>query len=233
MFACLCARYHCRFTAKAILRLRWRTWPIRAAQRFTGVAGCCNRYCNQQHNEEASGIVYPPRVTGKRMLIIISRCRRGTTVIAPPHVICMWMRIGTNARESFKHIHWNCVGLGCLDQKKLALRYHSDKNRSLSVEDKFKKRAEVYISCYRTRRRKKITINSARRIRKSVPRPTQVEDDTAEGSIDGNTKEKYKLLTIDVKPGWKADTKIIFQKEDAQSPRKELVDIVFIIRDKP
>jgi len=36
-----------------------------------------------------------------------------------------------------------------------------------------------------------------------------------------------------VKPGWKAGTKITFQKEGDQSPRREPADIVFIIRDKP
>lgn len=50
---------------------------------------------------------------------------------------------------------------------------------------------------------------------------------------DGNTKKEDKLLTINVKPGWKAGTKITFQKEGDQSPRREPADIVFIIRDKP
>ncbi|XP_014474313.1 PREDICTED: dnaJ protein homolog 1-like [Dinoponera quadriceps] len=50
---------------------------------------------------------------------------------------------------------------------------------------------------------------------------------------DGSTKKEDKLLTINVKPGWKAGTKITFQKEGDQSPRREPADIVFIIRDKP
>lgn len=41
------------------------------------------------------------------------------------------------------------------------------------------------------------------------------------------------MLTINVKPGWKAGTKITFQKEGDQSPGTTPADIVFIIRDKP
>ena len=40
-------------------------------------------------------------------------------------------------------------------------------------------------------------------------------------------------MTINVKPGWKAGTKITFQKEGDQARNKIPADIVFIIRDKP
>ena len=50
---------------------------------------------------------------------------------------------------------------------------------------------------------------------------------------DGTTRKEDKVLTINVKPGWKAGTKITFQKEGDQGPRKVPADIVFIIRDKP
>ncbi|XP_060515949.1 dnaJ protein homolog 1 [Cylas formicarius] len=50
---------------------------------------------------------------------------------------------------------------------------------------------------------------------------------------DGTTKKEDKVLTINVKPGWKAGTKITFQKEGDQSRNKIPADIVFIIRDKP
>lgn len=50
---------------------------------------------------------------------------------------------------------------------------------------------------------------------------------------DGNTKMEDKVLTINVKPGWKAGTKITFQKEGDQGRNKIPADIVFIIRDKP
>lgn len=51
---------------------------------------------------------------------------------------------------------------------------------------------------------------------------------------DGKTARKEdKVLTIHVKPGWKAGTKITFQKEGDQSFNSIPADIVFIIRDKP
>lgn len=42
-----------------------------------------------------------------------------------------------------------------------------------------------------------------------------------------------KVLTIDIKPGWKAGTKITFPREGDQSPNTLPADIVFIIKDKP
>ncbi|XP_037075454.1 dnaJ protein homolog 1-like [Pollicipes pollicipes] len=51
---------------------------------------------------------------------------------------------------------------------------------------------------------------------------------------DGVTSRREdKVLTINVKPGWKAGTKITFQREGDQGPSKIPADIVFIIRDKP
>ncbi|XP_043278025.1 dnaJ protein homolog 1 [Venturia canescens] len=50
---------------------------------------------------------------------------------------------------------------------------------------------------------------------------------------DGTTKKEDKVLTINVKPGWKAGTKITFQREGDQGRNKVPADIVFIIRDKP
>uniref|UniRef100_T1J5Q1 J domain-containing protein n=1 Tax=Strigamia maritima TaxID=126957 RepID=T1J5Q1_STRMM len=50
---------------------------------------------------------------------------------------------------------------------------------------------------------------------------------------DGRARREEKVLTIVVKPGWKAGTKITFQREGDQSPNKIPADIVFIIRDKP
>ena len=48
---------------------------------------------------------------------------------------------------------------------------------------------------------------------------------------DGPRKEE-KILTIDVKPGWKEGTKITFEREGDQMPGKMPADIVFVIRDK-
>lgn len=50
---------------------------------------------------------------------------------------------------------------------------------------------------------------------------------------DGSARKEEKILTINVKPGWKAGTKITFPKEGDQIPGKVPSDIVFIIRDKP
>nr|AAP31270.1 DNAJ-1 [Drosophila orena] len=48
----------------------------------------------------------------------------------------------------------------------------------------------------------------------------------------GPYKEE-KVLSITVKPGWKAGTKITFPKEGDAAPNKIPADIIFIIRDKP
>ncbi|ROT62490.1 putative dnaJ protein-like 1 [Penaeus vannamei] len=62
------------------------------------------------------------------------------------------------------------------------------------------------------------------------------EEDHEERAADGgggSTLREEKILTIEVKPGWKEGTKIIFEKEGDQSPGKIPADIIFIIRDKP
>lgn len=50
---------------------------------------------------------------------------------------------------------------------------------------------------------------------------------------DGGRRKEDKVLTIAVKPGWKAGTKITFPREGDQTTGKIPADIVFIIRDKP
>ena len=53
-------------------------------------------------------------------------------------------------------------------------------------------------------------------------------------SPDGQSLQREeKVLTINVKPGWKAGTKVTFQREGDQGPGKIPANIVFIIRDKP
>lgn len=42
-----------------------------------------------------------------------------------------------------------------------------------------------------------------------------------------------KVLSIDVKPGWKSGTKITFPKEGDQKPNVIPADIVFVVKDKP
>lgn len=48
-----------------------------------------------------------------------------------------------------------------------------------------------------------------------------------------STHLEDKVLTIDIKPGWKAGTKITFPREGDQSPNTVPSDIVFIVKDKP
>jgi DnaJ family protein B protein 4 len=52
------------------------------------------------------------------------------------------------------------------------------------------------------------------------------------GSDNRTAHVEDKVLTIDIKPGWKAGTKITFPREGDQSPNTIPADIVFIIKDK-
>lgn len=50
---------------------------------------------------------------------------------------------------------------------------------------------------------------------------------------DGHTSSiRDKILTINVKPGWKAGTRITFPKEGDQGPNNIPSDIIFIVKDK-
>ena len=51
--------------------------------------------------------------------------------------------------------------------------------------------------------------------------------------LDGTRRKEDKVLTIHVKPGWKAGTKITFPREGDQNPNSIPADVVFVIRDKP
>ena len=46
-------------------------------------------------------------------------------------------------------------------------------------------------------------------------------------------RSEPKVLTVDVKPGWKAGTKVTFPKEGDQIPGHIPADIIFVIKDKP
>ena len=48
-----------------------------------------------------------------------------------------------------------------------------------------------------------------------------------------NQRAEEKVLTVTVKPGWKAGTKITFAREGDRVPGKIPADIAFVIRDKP
>lgn len=49
----------------------------------------------------------------------------------------------------------------------------------------------------------------------------------------GQMFKEDKILTINVKPGWKSGTKITFNQEGDQSPNAIPADVIFIIKDKP
>lgn len=51
--------------------------------------------------------------------------------------------------------------------------------------------------------------------------------------FDGSSKREDKVLTIQIKPGWKSGTRVTFVKEGDQTRNKIPADIVFVIRDKP
>lgn len=48
-----------------------------------------------------------------------------------------------------------------------------------------------------------------------------------------SVRREDKVLTINIKPGWKSGTRITFQREGDHLPGKIPADIVFVIRDKP
>ena len=50
---------------------------------------------------------------------------------------------------------------------------------------------------------------------------------------DGTTSPQEKVVSIDVRPGWKAGTKITFGKDGDQSIGRIPADIVFVVKEKP
>ncbi|KAG0349445.1 hypothetical protein BG005_010967 [Podila minutissima] len=64
---------------------------------------------------------------------------------------------------------------------------------------------------------------------KGVTKRLKVTRKVASGG--GRTSDK--ILTIDIKPGWKAGTKIRFPREGDEFPSGEIQDIVFTIEEKP
>ncbi|CAD5212641.1 unnamed protein product [Bursaphelenchus okinawaensis] len=50
---------------------------------------------------------------------------------------------------------------------------------------------------------------------------------------DGSVRTEDKVLTLTIKPGWKAGTKVTFPKEGDQYPSRVPADIAFVIKDKP
>jgi len=50
---------------------------------------------------------------------------------------------------------------------------------------------------------------------------------------DGSLGQEEKILKIDIKPGWKAGTKVTFNGEGDRVPGKTPADVVFTVRDKP
>ena len=69
-------------------------------------------------------------------------------------------------------------------------------------------------------------------INKGVTKKMKITRNVVQPDTKAVRKEE-KILTIQVKPGWKEGTKITFEKEGDQSPGKIPADIVFTIRDSP
>lgn len=187
--------------------------------------------------------------------------------------------------------------------RKLALKYHPDKNKSPDAEERFKEVAEAYEILSDKRKRDIYDMHGEEGLRGGVPagngkpftsytyhgdaratfaqffgnaNPFQsifesffTEDDhdpytgmpkTQDPPIehdlyvgledihngctkkmkilrkviqpDGSLRREEKILNIDIKPGWKAGTRITFPKEGDQDGNKIPADIVFILRDK-
>lgn len=49
----------------------------------------------------------------------------------------------------------------------------------------------------------------------------------------GQTRREEKIMQINIKPGWKENTKIRFEKEGDRRPNSVPADVVFILKDKP
>lgn len=49
---------------------------------------------------------------------------------------------------------------------------------------------------------------------------------------DGSARQEEKILNVDIKPGWKAGTKVTFPREGDQARNKIPADVVFVLRDK-
>lgn len=49
---------------------------------------------------------------------------------------------------------------------------------------------------------------------------------------DGSRKQEEKILNVEIKPGWKAGTKITFPREGDQGRNSIPADVVFVVRDK-
>jgi DnaJ-class molecular chaperone len=50
---------------------------------------------------------------------------------------------------------------------------------------------------------------------------------------DGQLQGEEKVLTVDVKPGWKSGTKITFPKEGDDVPNMGTADVVLVLKEKP
>ncbi|XP_065295079.1 dnaJ protein homolog 1-like [Dermacentor albipictus] len=183
--------------------------------------------------------------------------------------------------------------------RRLALRYHPDKNRAPGAADRFKEVTEAYtvLRDKKTREEYDRRVEDCRKARSAAahrgsnvqraepyasnscgrpkpgfkesfsfgedlfrtfhfdtaPKDRDIRHDLAltleevlRGCVknmkvtrtvtapDGSSQyREQKILTINVKPGWKAGTKIRFEREGDRLPGRVPADIVFVARDKP
>lgn len=113
--------------------------------------------------------------------------------------------------------------------RKLALKYHPDKNKSPQAEERFKEVAEAYEVL--SDKKKHDLYVSLEDVNSGCQKKMKISKMVM--GHDGSARKEEKILNINVKPGWKAGTKITFPREGDQIPGKIPADIVFIIRDKP
>ncbi|XP_021292919.1 dnaJ homolog subfamily B member 1-like [Herrania umbratica] len=66
---------------------------------------------------------------------------------------------------------------------------------------------------------------------KGTTKKMKITREIADGS--GKTSQEEDILTIDVIPGWKVDTKITFKEKGNEQPNVIPADIVFVIAEKP
>ncbi|XP_041055236.1 dnaJ homolog subfamily B member 13 isoform X3 [Carcharodon carcharias] len=140
--------------------------------------------------------------------------------------------------------------------RKLALKYHPNRSTDPCAEEKFLQIAEAYdvLSDYFFDAKGEISLGfgglRGRGVKKQDP-PIEKElylslEDLYHGCLkkikisrrtmneDGHTSSiKDKILTIQVKQGWKPGTKITFPNEGDQGPNNIPSDIIFVVKEKP
>uniref|UniRef100_A0A3Q3W1Q7 J domain-containing protein n=1 Tax=Mola mola TaxID=94237 RepID=A0A3Q3W1Q7_MOLML len=130
--------------------------------------------------------------------------------------------------------------------RKLALKFHPDKNSDADAEDKFKEIAEAYEILTDPKRRSIYDQFGEEGLKNGMSMAAQDHFDFFFGSdLDGEDDlfnpfrrfpfshvGGFKVLNVVVKKGWRAGTKITFPREGDETPNSSPADITFILRDQ-